>query len=92
VLQRLPKSEDARMPHGNELLVSGDRVCPVAKCATGFAAAGNCSLWLQVGYAALHSESGALPDQMIALAMDESPAVREVAYSTAGDWASDGNR
>jgi hypothetical protein len=40
-----------------------------------------------VGYAALLSESGALPEQLVTLAVDEAPAVREAVYSTARDWA-----
>lgn len=49
-------------------------------------------LMLQVGYLALRSESDALPEQLIALATDTAPGVRQVAHWLAGDWVDSNDR
>jgi hypothetical protein len=50
------------------------------------------NLLTQVGYLALRSEGDVLPDQLIALATDVAPDVRQVAYCIAGDWVDSTDR
>jgi hypothetical protein len=60
---------------------SGNKVSlgtlPAAKLSTSL---------IQVGYLALRSESDTLPDQLVTLATDVAPYVRQLAYMIAGDW------